>query len=227
MVTYYTAIGKMNTKKENGARIPVIMVEASEFMMTIDELIVWGSLHWCFMDKESLEREYSRNKANNRLFNDVSFEHTLNRLVTRGLVVSGTDYLAADALYGLIGTLKIRLVKFSLSDKLRTICYLYFKKGLTLKECYSAYFGHEITPNEKSVLALSKYVGISVSEIINCVENNITIIRSEEDIMDKLYINSENTYESITIQSRFSELKLDIVKAVVNLYQKKKIIFEN
>jgi len=55
------------------------MVEASEFMMTIDELIVWGSLHWCFMDKESLEREYSRKKANNRLFNDVSFERTLKQ----------------------------------------------------------------------------------------------------------------------------------------------------
>lgn len=227
MVTYYTAIGRMITKEDNGTKIPVIMVEDSEFMMTIDELIVWGSLHWCFMDKESLEKEYSRKKANNRLFNDVSFEQTLNRLVTRGLVVSGTDYLAADALYGLIGTLKIRPVKFSLANKLRSIFYLYFKKGLTLKECYDAYFGHEITPNEKSVLTLLKHVGISVSEIIKCAENNITAIRSEEDIIDKLYSDSETTYESIAIQSRFSELKIDILKAVANLYLKKKIIFEN
>lgn len=148
-------------------------------MMTIDELIVWGSLHWCFMDKEALVKEYSRKKAKNKIFNDVSFEQTLNRLITRGLVVCGTDYLAADALYGLIGTLKIRPVRFSLSDKLKRICYLYFKKGLTIKECYNAYFGCEITPNEKSVLNLSRYAGISTSEIIKCAENNITEIRSE------------------------------------------------
>ena len=215
------------SKKENGARIPVVMVEGSEFMMTINEFIVWGSLHWCFKDKKSLEREYSRKKANNRLFNDVSFEQTLNRLVTRGLVVFGTDYLAVDALYGFIGTLKIKPVRFSLADKLRSICYHYFKKGLTLKECYDVYFGYEITPNEKRVLILSKYVGISVSEIIKCAENNITTIRSEHDIMDKLYTDRDTTYESIAIQSKFSTLKLDIVKAIVTLYLKKKIIFEN
>ena len=70
-------------------------------------------------------------------------------------------------------------------------------------------------------------MGISVSEIINCVENNITAIRSEEDIIDKLYVDRDTTYESIAVQSKFSTLKLDIVKAIVTLYLKKKIIFEN
>ena len=46
MVTYYTAIGRMIAKEDNGTKIPVIMVEDSEFMVTNDELIVWGSLHW-------------------------------------------------------------------------------------------------------------------------------------------------------------------------------------
>lgn len=227
MVTYYTALGRMITREENGARIPIIMIDDSEYQMTVDELIIWGSLHWCFLDKEALEKEYSRRKTKNRIFNDVSFEQTLGRLVTRGLVVSGTDYLAADALYGLIGTLKIRPVKFTLFDKLQSIAYLYFEKGLTLKECYNAYFGTEITPNEKNVLRLSKRVGITASEIIKCAENNITDIKSEEDIMDKLYNDDETTYETIAVHSRFSEVKTDIVKAVANLYLKKKIIFEN
>ncbi len=33
MVTYYTAIGKMITKDDNGTKVPVIMVEDSELMM--------------------------------------------------------------------------------------------------------------------------------------------------------------------------------------------------
>lgn len=227
MVTYYTALGRMVTKNENETRVPIIMIEDSEYTMSVDELIIWGALHWSFLDKEAIEKEYSRRKTKNKIFNDISFEQTLNRLITRGLVVSGTDYLAADALYGLISTLKIRPVKFSFFDKLQSIFYLYFEKGLTLKECYNAYFGIEITPNEKNVLRLSKRVGITASEIIKCAENNITDIKSEDDIMDKLYNDNETTYETIAVHTRFSELKSDIVKAVANLYLKKKIIFEN
>ena len=45
--------------------------------------------------------------------------------------------------------------------------------------------------------------------------------------MDKLYNDDETTYETIAVHSGFSEVKTDIVKAVANLYLKKKIIFEN
>ena len=53
------------------------------------------------------------------------------------------------------------------------------------------------------------------------------ISKKEEGIMDKLYNDDETTYETIAVHSRFSEVKTDIVKAVANLYLKKKIIFEN
>lgn len=227
MVTYYTALGRMITREENNTRIPVVIIEDSKYHLTVDELIVWGTLHWSFLDKTSAEKEYSRRKAKNRLFNDVSFEQTLNRLVNRGLIVSGNDYLAADALYNLIGTLKIKHVRFSLTEKIKSIAYLYFSKGLTFRECYNAYFRTEFTPDEKNVLRLSKYIGLSASEIVKCVENNIREIKTEDDVMDKLYDDEESTFETIATYSRFSALKSDVVKAVVNLYLKKIIIFEN
>lgn len=227
MVTYYTSLGRMITKEINGARVPIVIIDDSEYGMSVDELIIWGTLHWGFYDKAAVEKEYSRKKTENRIYNDVSFEQTLNRLITRGLVVSGTDYLASDALYNLIGKLKIRPVQFSIVEKLKSIVYLYFKKGLTIKECYNAYFGHKYSPDEKNVLRLSKSVGISASEMIQCVENEITDIKCEEEIMDKLYNDDNTTFDTIAVQARFSELKQDIVKAVANLYLKKKIIFEN
>lgn len=227
MVTYYTALGRMITKEENGTQIPIIVIEDSEYQMSIDELIIWGSLHWNFLVKETLEKEYSRRKAKNRIFNDTSFEQTLKRLETRGLVVSGTDYLAVDALYGLISTLKIRPVRFALGDKLRSMAYLYFVKGLPFVQCYATYFGTEITRNERNVLRLSRKVGITASEIIQCAENNIKNIGSEDDIMDKIYSHEDSTFETVAVNSRFSELKSDVIKAVANLYIKKRIIFEN
>ena len=227
MVTYYTALGRMITKIENGTKIPIIVIEDSEYQMNVDELIIWGSLHWNFLVKDALEKEYSRKKTKNRLFNDTSFEQTLRRLETRGLVVSGTDYLAADALYGLIGKLKIRPVRFALIDKLKSMAYLYFVQGVTFAKCYAAYFGTKITPDERNVLRLSKRVGITASEIIKCAENDIRDIKSEDDIMNKVYGQDDATFETVAVHSRFSELKSDIVKAVANLYLKKKIIFEN
>ena len=217
----------MITKIENGTKIPIIVIEDSEYQMNVDELIIWGSLHWNFLVKDALEKEYSRKKTKNRIFNDTSFEQTLRRLETRGLVVSGTDYLAADALYGLIGKLKIRPVRFALIDKLKSMAYLYFVQGVTFAKCYAAYFGTKITPDERNVLRLSKRVGITASEIIKCAENDIRDIKSEDDIMNKVYGQDDATFETVAVHSRFSELKSDIVKAVANLYLKKKIIFEN
>lgn len=227
MVTYYTALGRMVMKEENETKIPIVVIDETEYQMSIDELIIWGSLHWNFLVKDTLEKEYSRRKAKNRIFNDTSFEQTLKRLETRGLVVSGTDYIAADALYGLIGKLKIRPVKFAISDKIRSMAYLYFVKGVTFSKCYESYFGTKFGPNEKNVLRLSRYVGITASEIIQCAEKDIKDIKSEDDVMDKLYCDRETTYETIVTQSRFSELKCDVINAVANLYLKKKIIFEN
>lgn len=227
MVTYYTALGRMITKYENGNKIPVIVIEDNEYQLSIDELIIWGTLHWNFLGKDALEKEYSRKKAKNRIFNDTSFEQTLRRLETRGLVVSGTDYLASDALYGLIGNLRIRPVRIAFSDKLKSMAYLYFVKGVPFAKCYASYFGTEITPDEKNVLRLSEKVGITASEIIVCAENNVHKIKDEEDIMDNVYGCEDATYETVAVQSRFSELKTDIIGAVANLYLKKKIIFEN
>lgn len=225
MVTYYTALGRMITKTEEGHKIPLIIVDGNEFQMSVDELIAWGSLHWNFLDKEALEKEYMRRKSDNRIFNDTSFEQTLKRLEARGLVVSGTDYLAADALYGLIGKLKIRPVRFPLVDKIKSMIYLYFEKGVPFAKCYTSYFGTDYTENEKNVLKISKRVAITPSEIIRCADANIKDIKNEEDLIEKVYGNED--FESLTINARFSELKSDVIKAVANLYLKKKIVFEN
>lgn len=45
MVTYYTALGRMITKNENGTQVPMIIIEDTEYSLGLDELIIWGSLH--------------------------------------------------------------------------------------------------------------------------------------------------------------------------------------
>ena len=55
MVTYYTALGRLVPKEENGTRIPIVIIDNDEFHMSVDELLVWGSLHWNFLNKEDLK----------------------------------------------------------------------------------------------------------------------------------------------------------------------------
>lgn len=226
MVTYYTAMGRLATKEERGTKIPVVIIDEEEFHIGADELMVWISLHWNFLNRMDLEKEYERRRQEARLFNDISFEYVVNRLEQRKLIVSATEYLAADALYGLISRLRIRPVRFSAYDRLKSSLHLYFIKGLPIKVCLTAYFGEKLSKDERKILKLAENTGITASEIIQCAEENIDKLKDEEDIIDKLYNDPDATQETIAIASRLSRLKTDVLQAVTNLYLKKKIVFE-
>lgn len=226
MVTYFTALGRLITKEKSGTVIPVVIKDGREYQLNPDELMIWISVHWNFLNQVDFEKEYNRRKNAERVFNDCSFNAVEKRLENRGLIKSGTDYLAADALYNLVSRLKIRPVRFSVWDKMKSCMYLYFKKGIPFAQCVSAYFVEKTTPNEKKVLTLSKTAQITAAEIIQCAEKNIESISSEEEVIDKLYYNPETTSDTIVIDSRFRQLKTDVLQAVANLYLKKKIVFE-
>lgn len=226
MVTYYTSLGRMITKDENGERVPMIVIDKKEFAVSINELIVWGIVHWNFLNKAEIEKEFLRRKSDSHIFDDVSLDNILTRLEVRGLLKKATDYIAVNALYKLISELTIRPIKFSFIDKIKSCLYLYFKKGVPLKSCYKTYFVSDFTKNEKKVLRLSKSVCITTSEIIRCAEKNIDAISDEEDLMDKIYDCACVTSDTIHTDSMFSKLKTDILQAVANLYLGKKIVFE-
>lgn len=226
MVTYYTALGRLATREEKGTRIPIVIIDDKEFHLDADELMVWVSVHWNFLNRIDLEREYNRRRDEARIFNDISFEYVVKRLEQRRMIVSATEYLAADALYKLVSELRIRPVRFRVYDRLKSCFHLYFIKGLPLKLCLTAYFGEKITQNERKVLELSENTGVTAAEIIQCAEKNIKSIKDEEDIMAKLYDDPDTTSDTINTVSRFSQLKTDVLQAVANLYLKKKIVFE-
>ena len=98
MVEYFVTKGKLVVRNNE----PLVEAEGETKALTKAEFILWTSLHWNILNKDSLEAEFSRRMKKYRLFADVSFEQTLKRLKTRGLVASKSDYLAVDALYNLV-----------------------------------------------------------------------------------------------------------------------------
>ena len=59
-------------------------------------------MHWYVLNKEALIAEFERRMKKYHMHGNVSFEQTLARLKTRGLIASKSDYLAVDALYNLV-----------------------------------------------------------------------------------------------------------------------------
>lgn len=226
MVTYYTALGRLITKDERGVQIPVVIIDDREYHLNPEELMIWISLHWNFLNRIDLEKEFNRRRSEARIFDDSYFDHVVNRLEGRRLITSGTDYLAADALYRLVGELRIRPIRFGILDRVKSCIHLYFVKGVPLARCIAAYFGEKVSGNEKKVLQLSAYTGVTTAEIIQCTEKNIASLKNEGEVMENLYDEIENTSQKITNDSRFSQMKTEILQAVTNLYLKKKIIFE-
>ena len=95
MVEYFVTKGKLVVRNSE----PLVVVEVETKALSQAEFILWTSLRWNVMNKESLKAEFDRRMKKYGLYGDVSFEQTLSRLKTRGLVASKSDYLAVDALY--------------------------------------------------------------------------------------------------------------------------------
>ena len=103
MVEYFVTKGKLVVR--NGA--PLVVLDGEEKALSQVEFILWTSLHWNVLNKESLKTEFDRRMKKYHMNGDVSFEQTLNRLKIRGLIAGKSDYLAVDALYNLVKDLYV------------------------------------------------------------------------------------------------------------------------
>ncbi len=222
MVEYYVTKGKLELTNGN----PTVVVNGDAKALSQSEFILWTGLHWSILNKESLKASFDRKKKECHIFDDVSFEKTLERLKTRELIASKSDYLAADALYNLIKNLYIVPVGV-VTELKRKILFLYmlFIKGVPLKECRSFAENFKISDLEKQVVIFTKRFKVSPAELIRIDEKNLWSISSENEIVSLAYKENENT-SILENDTRFSDSKSKMISAIVNLYLKKQIIFE-
>lgn len=222
MVKYYIAIGKLEVHN----RIPTVISCGKENQLTVAEFILWTSLSRNILNKESLVNEFNRRLHINRIFEDISFERTLNRLEIRGLVASGEDYLAAGALYNLVKRLYILpLGKVSSIKRYAAFVYFLLFKGVPFDECRQYLKKQNYSELDNKIITLTRRTDITLSELIKVCENNLWNIKTEDEIMDKLYADGEDL-QNIENHSVFSKCQNDILTAVVNLYLNGQLIFD-
>ena len=222
MVEYFATKGKLILKNNE----PVVFTDGSEKSFLQEELILWTTLHWNFLNKQSLEEAFKTKMKRHHINTDTSFEETLNRLRMRGLIVSKSDYLASDALYNLIKDLYVvPLGTTTILKRMIAFIYLIFIKGMSFHKCKEVAENFKVSDFEKRIIKFSKKFKVTVAELIRINERDLWNIISEDEIVPLAYEENENM-NSLGISIRFSESKIKVTEAIVNLYLKKQIVFE-
>ena len=121
--TLYTAIGHF-VRRTNGCgrSCPVVLLSGQEYMMDMQEMILWTSLNWRILRREEIGAFYEKTTASGCFSADRTWEMCVDRLLTRGLLVCGSGETEYDALYDLLGSLSI--IPTSGSFGLRCLTFL-------------------------------------------------------------------------------------------------------
>lgn len=222
MVEFLVTKGKLVVRKSE----PLVVINGKEKAMLKSEFILWTSLHWNILNKESLEKGFDRRMKKYGIDSDSSFEQTLNRLKNRGLVAGKADYLAVDALYNLLKDLYVvPLGSVSGFKRVLTFAYMFFVQGLPFDKCREAMKDFNLNCLEKQIVSFSKRLKVSSAELIRISDKYLWDIKSEDDIVPLAYDENEDM-NSLGNFTRFSKDKTKVLEAIVNFYLKKQIVFE-
>ena len=79
MVEFLVTKGKLVVR--NGE--PLIVMDGEEKGVSKSEFILWTSLHWNILNKESLEKEFDRRMKKYGIDSDTSFEYSIAQFTAR------------------------------------------------------------------------------------------------------------------------------------------------
>ena len=213
--TLYTAIGHF-VRRTNGCgrSCPVVLLSGQEYMMDMQEMILWTSLNWRILRREEIGAFYEKTTASGCFSTDRTWEMCVDRLLTRGLLVCGSGETEYDALYDLLGSLSI--IPTSGSFGLRCLTFL---KLVTLDRV-------PFTAARKLFQSDRRTALLSTAEIIKCMEKNISRLPNEQALLDTIYNDRDTTSDNIASLMKSSTSSKPVILAVANLYLRQQIIFE-
>lgn len=226
--TYYTAVGHFRRKVDaDGQSSPVILNNQDEYLVDMQEMTVWTALNWRIVDFAHLEKEYDRLSWDCGAPAYRTLHDCLKRMVTRGLVVSGSGETDFAALYDLISGLYVAPLSESLSLRVATFLKLVLLRGVPVSRAFSLFRRDRPTETEARVMALTRQEPLSTAELIKCEELGVKDVSTGEKLMTALYDDDDTTSYNIPVRMRESKSAESVTIAVANLYLRKQIIFES
>ena len=225
--TLYTAAGRFE-RRTNGCRryCPVIILGGKEYMVDMQEMIIWSCLNWRIVRMEEIGHLYTKTLPEQKDVINRPWKDCVDRLLIRGLLVCGKGETEYDALYDLLSSMYI--VPTDGSAFLRVLSFL--KLTLINHVPFSAarklFYRDQRTESEKQVMALARQALLSTAELIRCMEKDIHFLPTEESILEGVYDDPDTTSDNISYIMQVSPQSQTVTLAVANLYLRQQIIFE-
>ena len=152
--------------------------------------------------------------------------HCTNRLLTRGLLVSGSGETEYDALYDLLGSLSIIPTSGPFFLRLASFVKLTLLAHVPVSAARKLFQKDKRTKYEALVMHLAGQALLSTAEIIKCIDKNISRLPNECALLDSLYGDETTTSDNIASMVKISQSSKPVTLAVANLYLRQQIIFE-
>ncbi|MCI8547199.1 MAG: hypothetical protein HFJ44_08275 [Clostridia bacterium] len=225
--TLYTAIGRFERRTNGcGRSCPVILLGGKEHMVDMQEMVLWTSLNWRIAKAENIAELCSRTISDTSYPISRSWEECLERLLVRGLVISGNGDTEYDALYDLLSP--IYVIPSGGSFFLRTLTFIKLTlfRNIPISRTKRLFARDRRTDQERQVMNLARQALLSTAEIIKCIEKDIRRLPDEESILELLYDDAYTTSDNINSLVRHSSSSKPVTLAVANLYLRQQIIFE-
>lgn len=222
MITLYTAIGNY---KLNAHGLPTIFTGDNEYALDTHELILWTILAFRILTYQELKKEFYAKERDLHILGELDFDHYLNRLKVRRLIVSGQDCTGIDALYDLIGHLHVQAIPGNLFLRTITFLKLWLISRISFAKASLVLHTEKPEPLEKQILSLVRHQTLSTAELILCIQNGTTRLHNSQELIELLYSDELTDCESILSDCRVNDSRYLVLTAIVNLYFKQRISF--
>ena len=225
--TLYTAIGRLERETSGcGQSCLVSMLGGQPYMMNMQEMVVWTALNWRISKWSDIA--FQCDKLSSSLSGVVSrpWDACINRLLTRGLLVSGCGETEYDALYDLLSSLAIIPTNGSVFLRGASFVKLVLSRRVSVTQALKLFRKDQRTDYESRVMRLAHQALLSTAEIIKCVELDVSSLPNERVLMEKVYGDNDTTCYNIASMMKNSRSSQAVTLAVANLYLRQQIIFE-
>lgn len=223
----YTAVGRLQFKgKLDGKRYPSVTINRNEYILDIQEMMLWTILNWRILSLDELQTLYKQREKETGFFAERSTDECMRRLLQRGLIANGSGETGSDALYELLSQLYV--VPLSENPVFRLISFIRLTVfgGVPYSVTKRIFCKDKRNDDEKRVMHLANQAILSTAEIIKCIEQKTLDFSSEDELMEILYHDDYTTSENIAAETKRSPECRPVLTSIANLYLRKQIIFE-
>lgn len=195
-------------------------------MVDMQEMVIWSMLNWRILRWDDIAQEYEKLATASGYCTERSWKDCTNRLLTRGLLVSGSGETEYDALYDLLGSLSIIPTSGPFFLRLASFVKLTLLAHVPVSAARKLFQKDKRTKYEALVMRLAGQALLSTAEIIKCIDKNISRLPNECALLDSLYGDETTTSDNIASMVKISQSSKPVTLAVANLYLRQQIIFE-